>query len=102
QRTCVPMEAAQPGDMITTGTEIRVGDLVILVEKSPHQFVQMAVSEAEAALYSGPKYRVSRGAGPGTIAFIPVGGDTPTVVVGQSQAAAAAPATRKPWWKFWG
>src|SRR5215813_886943 len=58
QNTCVPMETAKPGDTITIGTSILAGDLVILVEVSPNQFVQKAISEEEAALYSGPKYRV--------------------------------------------
>ena len=69
----VAMDSLAVGDTVTFTTEVRVGDIIVLVEGSlPGQFYLSAVTVEEAAKYEGPKYRAVRGAVPGTYEWAPI------------------------------
>lgn len=97
---CVPFPTEF--SRLDTGTEIRLGDLVVVVELTPGHFTLYAVAPDEIARYDGPKYRVARGEIPDTIAYIP-DQPLPTIIheYHRRPSVAESSAPTRPWWRFW-
>src|ERR1700723_3364722 len=71
-KTAVAMESLTPGDITQMEDAIQFGDIVVLIKAGATQYVMKAISQAEMAEYSGPKYRANRGPEPGTVSWEPI------------------------------
>jgi hypothetical protein len=88
----VAMDSVAAGDKVDIVTDIRVGDIVVLVRLMPRSLILKAVTAEEAAAYVGPKYKAMKGDSPGSVAYVPVE---------QTSLQAPSSVARRPWWKFW-